>query len=120
MIAKRLLFVVGAVAVLFIAPRLSHAQLEPYCCVCNGCSSGAAVQCISVGALGATHADCADRCAALPQSCQLLEVLDGFCELHAGDCMPSPAPAASRSVMFALGVLLVGGGVYLVQRRVTH
>ena len=123
MIATRhLLFVVGPLAILLLAPRLSVAiDGSPfYCCVCTGCSAGAARQCISVEVPGFEETDCTNRCAALPQGCQFLEVLEGQCALHAGECTASPAPAASRPVLFGLGVLLAGGGIYLVRRRVTR
>ena len=115
---RHLLFVVGALAILLLAPRLSRAQpVEPYCCVCGPCSSGVSRVCDSVSAFGGEAAACAGRCAL--KGCQFVEVLEGSCGLHADACTPSPAPAASRPVLFALGVLLAGGGIYLVRRRVT-
>jgi len=118
---RSLLLVLGITAVLLVTPRLSLADggLEGYCCVCTGCSSGASRQCISVEAIGTEEAACMHRCTALA-SCQFLEVLDGQCGLHASECTPSPAPAASQPVLFAMGILLAGGGVYLVRRRMTH
>lgn len=119
---RHLLFVVGALAILLLAPRLSVAIDDSpfYCCVCTGCSTSPSRQCISVEVPGFEETDCTNRCAALPQGCQFLEVLEGQCALHAAECTPSPAPAASRPVLFGLGVLLAGGGIYLVRRRVTR
>jgi len=115
-----LLPILGIAAALLLAPRLSVAfdGVEPYCCVCTGCTTGTARQCISVLAEGTRESDCTNRCGA--QSCQFLEVLDGSCNLHAAECSPAPAPAASRLVLFALAALLVGSGVHLARRRVTH
>ncbi len=113
---RSLLLILVVTATLLLIPRLSHAQLEPYCCVCNSCSAGVALQCFSVGATGTKEADCTGICTRA--GCEFLEVLDGVCEEHAADCHPSPAPAASHSVLLALGVLLTGGGVYLARRRV--
>ncbi len=94
-------------------------DLEPYCCVCTGCSAGTALQCFPVIAPGgAANTNCPKRCA--DQGCNFLEVLDGSCSENAGTCKPSPAPAASHELLFGLGVLLLGGGVALVRRRVVH
>jgi hypothetical protein len=111
-----------AAAALLVTPRLSIAgDGSPfYCCVCAGCSVGASRQCISVEVPGFEETECTNQCATLPQGCQFLEVLEGQCALHAAECTPSPAPAASRPVLFALGALLVGAGGYLVRRRVTR
>ena len=111
--------VVFTVATLLVTPRLLIAVDDSpfYCCVCTGCATGASRQCIDREVPGSTT-DCANQCAG--ESCQLLEVLEGQCTLHAGDCTPSPAPAASRPVLFVLATLLVGGGMYLVRRRVTR
>lgn len=108
------------VATLLVTPRLSVAQDNSpfYCCVCTGCAAGASRQCIDREVVGFEETDCTTQCAG--QSCQFLEVLEGQCALHAAECNPSPAPAASHSVLFALGVLLAGGGFYLVRRRVTR
>ncbi len=108
-------------ATLMLTPRLSTAQdggVEDYCCVCNSCSASAELQCFSVMAKGTREADCKGLCT--NEGCRFLEVLDGVCEEHAADCHPSPAPAASRSVLFALGVVLTGAGIYLARRRVTR
>ena len=104
---------------LMVTPRLSHAQpmVEPYCCVCNSCTQGALLQCVPVAAPGTKEADCTGICTR--RGCQFVEVLDGTCTANAGTCMPSPAPAASRSVLLLLATLLAGGGIYLVRRRVT-
>jgi hypothetical protein len=121
-VTRNLFLTLGVTAMLLLAPRLSRAEppepLEPYCCVCTGCATGAATQCIPVAALGGMHADCPTRCAT--QNCNFLEVLDGVCAEHAAECMPSPAPAASRPVLFALGISLAGCGVYLVRRRLAR
>jgi hypothetical protein len=119
---RHLLFVAGALAILFVTPRLSVAIDDSpfYCCVCTGCSAGASRQCISVEVIGFEETNCTNRCAALPQGCQFLEVLAGQCALHAAECTASPAPAASRPVLLALGALLAAGGIYLVRRRVTR
>jgi hypothetical protein len=109
---------VMTVATLLVTPRLLVAQdgSPYYCCVCAGCPNGVSRQCISVEAPGFEETDCTNRCSG--QNCGFLEVLEGQCALHASECTPSLAPAASHSVLLALGVLLVGGGVYLVRRRV--
>lgn len=106
------------VATLLLTPRLSVAiDGSPfYCCVCTGCSTGASRQCITVEVPGFEETDCTNRCTA--NGCQFLEVLDAQCALHAAECTPSPAPATARPVLFALGALLAGAGVYLVRRRV--
>ena len=116
-VTQRLLLLVGVLVSLSLTPRLSVATdgAEGYCCVCNGCAADASRQCISVVAPGFEATDCMNRCAT--QSCQFLEVLEGNCNFHADACTASPAPAASRPVLFALGALLVGGGVYLARRR---
>jgi hypothetical protein len=113
---------VVTVAAVLVTPRLSVAIDDSpfYCCVCAACSAGPLRQCIPVEVPGFEETDCKNRCAALPQGCQFLEVLDGQCALHAADCTSSPAPAASRPVLFVLATLLAGGGIYLVRRRVTH
>ena len=112
---------VVTLATLLVMPRLSVADgLEGYCCVCNSCSAPPPVQCISVLANGSQAADCENRCTSPSQGCQFLEVLEGGCDIHAAECMPSPAPAASRPVLLVLAILLAGGGVYLVRRRVTR
>ena len=105
-------------ATLLVAPQLSVAQDGSpfYCCVCTGCSTGASRQCITVEVPGFEETDCMNRCAS--QNCQFLEVLDAQCALHADQCTPSPAPAASHSVLFALGVVLAGCGAFLVRQRV--
>ncbi len=110
----------GALLLLTVGEGQATADdLEPYCCVCTGCSAGTALQCFPVSAPGgAANTNCPKRCA--DQGCNFLEVLDGFCSENAATCMPSPAPAASHSVLLALGVLLAGCGVYLVRRRVTR
>ena len=115
-----LLLVLGVAAILLVTPRLSRAQpVEPHCCVCGPCSSGPSRVCVSVAALGNEETHCAEQCG--EGGCQFLEVLDGSCGLHAAECTPpSPAPAASRPVLFVLAALLAGGGIYLVRRRVTH
>jgi len=112
---RSLLLILSVAVTLLLVPWLSHAQLEPYCCVCNGCSAGAALQCFSVGAKGTKEADCTGICSR--EGCQFVEVLDGTCTANAGTCMPSPAPAAAHSVLVVLGVLLSAGGVYVVHRR---
>ena len=111
---------VMTITTLLLVPRLSVAQdgLEGYCCVCGPCSSGVSRVCDSVVAPGGEAADCTGRCAL--KGCQFVEVLEGSCGLHADACTPSPAPAASHSVLVALGVLLTVGGVYLVRRRVVR
>lgn len=112
---RSLLLILGVAITVLLVPRLSRAQLEQYCCVCNDCSADAALQCFSVGAKGTEEADCAGICTRA--GCQFFEVLDGICSEHAADCQPSPAPAASHAVLLALGVLLTGCGVYLARRR---
>jgi LPXTG-motif cell wall-anchored protein len=110
---------VVTLAALLVTPRLSVAQpVEPYCCVCGPCTSGVSRICDTVVATGGEAAACAGRCAL--KACQFVEVLEGSCGLHADACTPSPAPAASHSVLLALGLLLTGGGVYLVRRRMVR
>lgn len=115
-----MLAAVMTITTLLLMPRLSVAQdgLEGYCCVCGPCSSGVSRVCDSVLANGSQAANCAGRCAL--KGCQFVEVLDGSCGLHADACTPSPAPAASGPVLFALGVLLASGGIYLIRRRVVR
>ncbi len=115
---KALTVAVVIAVVTLVAPRPSKStpmDLEPYCCVCGPCSSGLSRACDTVSAIGGEAAACAGRCEL--KGCQFVEVLDGSCGLHAGACTPSPAPAASHRVLFALGVLLAGSGVYLLRRR---
>jgi len=113
---RSLLFLAVAITVLHV-PRLSQAQLEQYCCVCGPCPVLAQSRvCETVVEIGSEAAACAGRCEL--KGCQFVEVLDGSCDLHAGECTPSPAPAASHRLLFALGVLLAGCGVYLARRRV--
>ncbi len=110
----------GVAAVVLLAPRLSVAvDGSPfYCCVCTDCVAGASRQCISVEVPGFEETDCANRCNA--QNCQFLEVLEGQCALHAEQCTASPAPAASHSVLLALGGLLAAAGVYFTRQRVAR
>ena len=114
-----LVFGVAAIVTIGVfTPRLSTATdgVEGYCCVCGPCSSGPSRVCVSVLAPGSEATDCARRCG--EAGCQFVEVLEGSCALHAGECTPSPAPAASHSVLLGLGVLLIVGGVYLARRGV--
>jgi hypothetical protein len=117
------LAVVATLATLLVTFQVSESEappLESYCCVCDGCSTGASRQCISVETDGLADTNCPKICATPPQNCQFFEVLEGQCAIHAAECIPSLAPAASQPVLFALGVLLAGGGVYLVRRRVVR
>ena len=118
--AKRYLLVLLGFAVsLLLLPGTSDADdLPGYCCVCTACAASTSRQCISVEAPGFEETDCASRCAT--ENCQFLEVLDGSCNFHAADCAPFPAPATSRPVLFVLGILVAGGGIYLTRRRVTR
>jgi hypothetical protein len=117
---RRVIFLLGALLLLTVGQ--AHAtpdDLEPYCCVCTGCSAGTALQCFPVIAPGgAGNTNCPKRCA--DQGCNFLQVLEGSCSENAGTCMPSPAPAASHPVLVALGFLLTGCGVYLARRRVVR
>ncbi len=119
---RSLLLMLSVAVFLLFSPCLSTALvmmgLEDYCCVCGPCEPGAALKCIPALTPGTVEADCANRCNHV--SCQFIEVLDGTCNANAGACMPSPAPAASHELLFGLGVLLLGGGVALVRRRVAH
>ena len=114
------LVVAAIVTIGAFTPRLSTATdgVEGYCCVCGACSSGPSRLCVSVLAPGSEATDCARRCG--EGGCQFVEVLDGTCAANAGACTPSSAPAASHSVLFALGAFLAGTGVYLVRRRVVR
>jgi hypothetical protein len=114
-----ILVAVAIVTFQLLVPGLSVALevgLEDYCCVCGPCDSGAPRLCVSAVAKGSVDAACAERCN--DAACRFVETLDGTCNANAGTCMPSPAPAASHSVLFAMGVLLAGGGISLVRRRV--
>jgi hypothetical protein len=116
-----ILAVLAIVTTQFFMSQLSHAQPmeEPYCCVCGPCPVlGQSRVCDTVLATGGEATACTGRCEL--KGCQFVEVLEGSCGLHADACTPSPAPAASHSVLLAMGVLLTVGGAYLVRRRVVR
>jgi hypothetical protein len=101
---------------LAVLPAIHAGALEPYCCLCTACTTGAPVQCAPVMAPGTFTADCAAVCSRI--GCGSSRVIDGFCpapDACAG--LVAPAPALSWQALFGLALALAVDGVYRAQRR---
>jgi hypothetical protein len=112
----RLLVLAGVLALL---PAAHTSALEPYCCVCTACSTGGAVQCVTVAATGTLAAGCATACSDI--GCTSSKVVEGECP--APDACASllgasaPAPALSWQALTVLALALTAWGLYRTQRR---